>query len=88
MIDQIYNSRDISLSGDEPNYVYQLNILQMKIALEVAIAIRDNISANVKQYNSWIAMIEQGDQLLKHTEKFPDKMRQELVSTHSIEAGY
>ncbi len=78
----------MSLSGDEPNYVFRVNVLQLKIALEAGIVIRDNRSANVKQYNSWIAMAEQGDQLLKQHEKFPDKMRLGVVYSISVGVGY
>ena len=75
LINQFYYSLDASLSGEEPNYVYQLNVLQMKITLEAAQLINENRTANVKQYNTWIAMAEQGDAFLKHTEKFPDQLR-------------
>jgi hypothetical protein len=88
LVDQFYYALDsYSLSGEEPNYVFQLNILQLKITLEASQLISQNRTATVKQYNAWVAMADQGDQLLKYTERFPEQMRKILeVYNEAIKA--
>lgn len=89
MVDKFYYALDsYSLSGEEPNYVFQLNILQLKITLEASQLISQNRTATVKQYNAWVAMADQGDQLLKYTERFPEQMRYATTCFNDVSASH
>jgi hypothetical protein len=89
LVDQFYYAIDsYSLSGEEPNYVFQLNILQLKITLEASQLISQNRTATVKQYNAWVAMADQGDQLLKYTERFPEQMRYATTCFNDVSASH